>query len=185
LATDVSKDMVNTKENALVLQSEVQKISRNLQDMIALDVKALQDNLSAWFKSITTTISSDNAASPFLPSIPSALTHPNPTTTTIIAAASTVTMIAIYTQRQEQQQIRQQQHQQKEQMEQQLKEANEKANQAVALAENAVNNLAILRQQIERSASTASQSLINKSKMEQLVIENVRRAPNVSLCLFS
>lgn len=185
LATDVSKDMVNTKENALVLQSEVQKISRNLQDMIALDVKALQDNLSAWFKSITTTISSDTAASPFLPSIPSALTHPNPTTTTIIAAASTVTMIAIYTQRQEQQQIRQQQHQQKEQMEQQLKEANEKANQAVALAENAVNNLAILRQQIERSASTASQSLINKSKMEQLVIENVRRAPNVSLCLFS
>jgi len=68
-------------------------------------------------------------------------------------------------------------------MEQQLKEANDKANQAVALAENALNDLTRLRQHIERTtSSTASQSLINKSKMEQLVIENVRRATNVSLC---
>jgi hypothetical protein len=88
------------------------------------------------------------------------------------------------TQRQEQQQNLRQQHQQEKQMEQQLKEANDQANQAVSLAENAVNDQKKLRQQIERSASsTASQSLINKSKMEQLVIENVRRASNLSLCI--
>jgi len=170
LATDVGKDMANTKENALILQSQVQRISQNLQDMIALDANALQENLSSWFKSI---ISSNTVASPFLASFPSALTNPNPTTATIIAAASTVTMLAIYTQRQEQQQSLRQQHQQEKQMEQQLKEANDKANQAVALAENALNDLTRLRQHIERTtSSTASQSLINKSKMEQLVIEN-------------